>query len=93
MELLYILLVLLVLTRLGGEIAVRLGQPTLVGELVAGIALGLVVAQSSGLFPVLSDLPENEVFLAITDFGFTSAVLGNYDRRTRLKEGGSQAKS
>jgi len=33
------------------------------------------------------------VFLAITDFGFTSAVLGNYDRRTRLKEGGSQAKS
>lgn len=33
------------------------------------------------------------VLLAITDFGFTSAVLGNYDRRTRLKEGGSQASS
>ena len=75
MELLYILLVLLVLTRLGGEIAVRLGQPTLVGELVAGIALGLVVAQSSGLFPVLSDLPENEVFLAITDLAIFFLML------------------
>ena len=27
------------------------------------------------------------VLLAITDFGFTSAVLGDYDRRTRLKKG------
>jgi len=29
------------------------------------------------------------VILAITDFGFTSAVLGDYDKRTRLAEGGS----
>jgi mannose-6-phosphate isomerase-like protein (cupin superfamily) len=28
------------------------------------------------------------VILAITDFGFTSAVLGDYDRRTRLAQGG-----
>lgn len=27
------------------------------------------------------------VLLAITDFGFTAAVLGDYDRRTRLKKG------
>lgn len=75
MELLYILLVLLVLTRLGGEIAARLGQPALVGELVAGIALGLVVARSGGLFPVLSELPENEVFLAITDLAIFFLML------------------
>lgn len=31
------------------------------------------------------------VILAITDFGLTSAVLGDYDRRTRLREGGDQA--
>jgi mannose-6-phosphate isomerase-like protein (cupin superfamily) len=37
--------------------------------------------------------PEPLVLLAITDFGFTSAVLGNYDQRTRLKKGGSQASS
>lgn len=29
--------------------------------------------------------------LAITDFGLTSALIGNYDRSTRLKAGGSQA--
>ncbi len=29
------------------------------------------------------------VILAITDFGFTSAVLGDYDKRTRLAAGGS----
>jgi mannose-6-phosphate isomerase-like protein (cupin superfamily)/pyrroloquinoline quinone (PQQ) biosynthesis protein C len=31
------------------------------------------------------------VLLAITDFGFTSAVLGDYDRRIRLKTGGDDA--
>lgn len=31
------------------------------------------------------------VLLAITDFGLTSSVLGDYDRRTRLRSGGSDA--
>jgi oxalate decarboxylase/phosphoglucose isomerase-like protein (cupin superfamily) len=31
---------------------------------------------------------EDLVVLAITDFGFTSAVLGDYDKRTRVAEGG-----
>ena len=31
------------------------------------------------------------VILAITDFGLTSAVLGNYDAKTRLKAGGVDA--
>lgn len=31
------------------------------------------------------------VLLAITDFGLTSAVLGDYDARTRLRGGGSDA--
>ena len=32
------------------------------------------------------------VLLAITDFGFTSAVLGDYDKRTRLARCGADAK-
>lgn len=32
---------------------------------------------------------EKLVIIAITDFGFTSAVLGDYDKRTRLAQGGS----
>lgn len=39
MEILYILLVLSVITRAFGEVAVRCGQPALVGELLSGIAL------------------------------------------------------
>ena len=35
---------------------------------------------------------EELVILAITDFGFTSAVLGNYDRRTRLARRGQDSK-
>ena len=34
---------------------------------------------------------EDLVLLAVTDFGFTSAVLGDYDKRTRLSEAGEQA--
>ena len=31
------------------------------------------------------------VILAITDFGLTSAILGNYDRTTRLAHNGNNA--
>jgi len=34
---------------------------------------------------------EELLMLAITDFGLTSAVLGDYDRRTRLSVGGTDA--
>ncbi|MEM7677422.1 MAG: cupin domain-containing protein [Myxococcota bacterium] len=33
------------------------------------------------------------VVLAVTDFGFTSAILGDYDKRTRLSQSGDQASS
>lgn len=75
MELLYILLVLLFVTRVSGEIASRLGQPVLVGELVSGILLGVVAHQFSGALPVLSALPENEVFTALTDLAIFFLML------------------
>lgn len=75
MELLYILLILLLVTRVCGEAAERIGQPALAGELVAGILLGVVVAHYSGTFPVLSDLAENEVFTAITDLAIFFLML------------------
>ncbi len=67
MDLLYILLVLLTVTRLFGELAERLGQPLILGELVAGISLGLVAQNYAEVFPTLSALPHNEVFIGITD--------------------------
>lgn len=69
MEILYILLVLLLVTRIFGELAERVGQPALVGELFSGIALGVIVARYTDTFPVLSELTEDPVFLAITDLG------------------------
>jgi Kef-type K+ transport system membrane component KefB len=75
MELLYILLVLLVVARAFGEIAQRMGQPALTGELIAGIVLGVLVAQFSGAFPVLADLQDNQVFSAITDLGIFFLML------------------
>lgn len=67
MDLLYVLLVLLTVTRIFGEIAERLGQPLILGELVAGISLGLVAQNYAEVFPTLSALPHNEVFIGITD--------------------------
>lgn len=63
------LLILLAITRFFGEIAVRLRQPALVGELVSGIFLGMLVKHYSTAFPVLSGFTKDEVFTAITNLG------------------------
>ncbi len=75
MDLFYVLLVLLVVTRAFGEVAERLRQPSLVGELIAGIALGGVVASFPGTFPDLSGLAHNDVFVTITDLGMFFLML------------------
>jgi len=75
MEILYILLVLLVITRAFGEVSVRLGQPALVGELLAGIALGSVIRLWPESFPVMHGIADDEVFTAITDLGIFFLML------------------
>lgn len=75
MDLFYVLLILLVATRAFGEIAERLGQPSLVGELVAGITLGAIVAEYPGSFPGLVNIAQNEVFTTITDLGMFFLML------------------
>jgi len=69
MSIIFILLVLLIVTRTFGEIAERLGQPALLGELVSGICLGVLVHHYHQTFPILAGLPDNDVFKAITDLG------------------------
>jgi Kef-type K+ transport system membrane component KefB len=75
MEILYVLLVLLVATRALGELAVRVGQPALVGELLAGVIIGIVVVRNGETFPILAELPANSVFAAITDLGIFFLML------------------
>jgi len=75
MELLYILLVLLVVTRCCGALAARVGQPPLVGELLSGILLGIVINRYAESLPVLADLTDNHVFEAITELGIFVLML------------------
>jgi len=92
MQIIYILLVLLIVTRLFGELAERLKQPALLGELVAGILLGLLVHRFEGTFPILSHLSDNEIFGAITDLGiFFLMLLGGIELHPRdlVKASGS----
>ena len=50
MDLFFILLVLLVVTRAFGEVAERIGQPSLVGELIAGIVLGTLAMKTRSIW-------------------------------------------
>ncbi len=80
MSIIYILLVLLIVTRIFGELAERMGQPALLGELVSGICLGILVQHYNQTFPILAGLSENEVFKAITDLGiFFLMLLGGIE--------------
>jgi Kef-type K+ transport system membrane component KefB len=56
-------------TRGFGEAAERLGQPSLVGEFIAGITLGTIVAKFPASFPDLVGLAGNDVFVTVTDLG------------------------
>jgi Kef-type K+ transport system membrane component KefB len=80
MSIIYILLVLLIVTRIFGEISERLGQPVLLGELISGVCLGMLVHHYDQTFPILAGLSENEVFHAITELGiFFLMLLGGIE--------------
>ncbi len=51
MEFLSVLLILFIATRFCGEIAARLGQPVMLGELFAGVVIGLLARQFGDLGP------------------------------------------
>ena len=77
MELFFLILVLLVATRLFGELAERLGQPSLIGELVSGVLLGAIFVQGlgGGMLEVLHELQESHVFQALTELGMFFIML------------------
>ncbi len=75
MEILYIILLLLVIGRIFSELAIRCDMPALLGEIIAGVLLGIIFKQFSNTFPVLSTLNTNEVFHAITELGIFFLML------------------
>ncbi len=82
MEIIFSLLVLLIATRICGEIAVRLGQPSLVGELIAGILLGAVLGAAPSLAPQLNDFATSDLFRSLLDLAiFLLMLLGGIEMR------------
>ncbi|HKS66109.1 MAG TPA: cation:proton antiporter [Candidatus Acidoferrales bacterium] len=65
MSLIEALLLLLVLSRVIGEIAERLGQPAMVGEIAAGILLGPSVLGLIQLTPEIKAIADLSVFLLV----------------------------
>ncbi len=86
--LLLMLFVLLIVARLLAEVAERLNQPSLVGELIAGILLGVLASPLSRLtgisFDFIHDVQGTSAFEAITDLGiFFLMLLGGLELRPR----------
>jgi Kef-type K+ transport system membrane component KefB len=86
MEILIVALALLVITRFFGEVAVRFGQPALVGEIISGIVLGLGIGWYTDISPLLEyyagpqqpevlQLTESTIFIALTDLGMFFLML------------------
>jgi Kef-type K+ transport system membrane component KefB len=67
MHLLYILLILLLVTRIGSEIAVRLKQPALVGELLGGVLLGILIVSAPDSAEAIAELDSDKTFQAVLD--------------------------
>ncbi len=69
------LLVLLVLTRILGELAERVGQPASVGELCAGVLLAALAAWLAPQLPYLGRLAASENLATIVDIAIFFLVL------------------
>jgi Kef-type K+ transport system membrane component KefB len=90
-HLLYVLLILLLVTRLFSEIAVRLKLPPLVGELVGGILLGIVAAAVAGSSGTLATLDADPAFQAILDLAvFFLMLLAGIEMRPKDLAGASR---
>ncbi len=68
-EIFLVLLVLLALSRFIGELAERIGQPALLGEVCAGLLIGAIVYSMPGLLPQFEGLAEDAGFKVITHLG------------------------
>ncbi len=68
-------LLLLVAARIGGEVALRLGQAPLVGEIAGGVVLGIVVAPLTVQVPVLAGIADGAVVDTVVNLGIFFLIL------------------
>jgi Kef-type K+ transport system membrane component KefB len=75
MRFLYLILVLLVVTHVFAVLARRLRMPTIVGELVAGVALGVTLSRYREYIPLLWELTCGDAFAALANLGMFFLML------------------
>ena len=75
MDILYLILILLVITRTFGELAERARLPALVGELIAGIALGFLLKRFGEALPALSAAVHSETYNSLVGLGMFFLML------------------
>ncbi len=75
LNILYLILVLLIVTRVFAELAERLRMPAIVGELVAGVALGLALQTFHETWPVLWSATQSETYESIVELGMFFLML------------------
>ena len=75
MDILYLILVLLVITRVFAELAERVRVPGVVGELLAGVALGLFLKYFHDELPVLWSATQSETYTSIVNLGMFFLML------------------
>jgi Kef-type K+ transport system membrane component KefB len=75
MEVLYLILVLLVVTRIFAALAERLQMPSIIGELIAGVALGFLLRRSYDVLALLESACESETYSSLADLGMFFLML------------------
>lgn len=75
MELFLQLLVVLVLARVFGEAMLRIRQPALVGEILAGVVLALIATLIDSNVPTIALLPTSEAIRLVAEIGVFFLVL------------------
>ena len=83
METLWIIFLLLIATRTCGAIAARLNFPVLIGEIVAGVAIGTLIQIHAKDWEILA-LNKNHHFMTLSDLGiFFLVLLGEIELRPK----------
>jgi len=83
-DILFALLILLLVTKVCADIAVRLGQPALVGELIGGILIGLGVVLLPDLEVELAEITKDRAFDALLDLAvFFLMLVAGLEMRLR----------
>jgi Kef-type K+ transport system membrane component KefB len=75
MEILFIILILLITARLFSELAIQFNIPALIGEVLAGVILGLIFPHLSHQFHVLGEFQHSEAFRTVIDLGIFFLML------------------